>query len=462
MSLAVHAGGQLHLHPGPQTAFAKTPADIAFMGGAAGGGKSFALLYEFFRHMQNPDYRGVVFRGTTTEIKRPAGLWETAYDLFVPLGARPRESNQYLDFTWPSGARLQLSHLDKPATWQGAGVAYFGFDEATHFSARQFWYVALSRGRTLSGVRPYVRAGCNPDPDSFVRKLVDWWIGSDGYAIQARCGRLRWFYFIEDALFWYDTKQQAIDAHPDMRNPVTGDPIAPKSLTFIPAKLEDNPTLELANPEYRAGLMALDRVSQERLLKGNWDVRESAGEVFKREEAILVDEDEVPTKDKVTIRYFDKAGTKEGTGARTAGVRMSKDYSGRYWVEHAAAERLNPVERNIWMLNLAKADPKGTIFWTEQEPASSGKESAQQTVREFAPLECYYETSTGAKLDRARGLAGQWHSGNVFVKRASWTQEYLDEMDRFDGVHGLMDYADASSGAFHKLQGTGKTGSRRY
>lgn len=462
MAMALQAGGQLALHPGAQTRFAMTPSDLAVYGGAAGGGKSFGLLYEFFRHMQNPAYRGVIFRETTTEIKRPAGLWETAYDMFVPLGARPRESASYLDFTWPSGSKLQLSHLDKPASWQGSGVAYFGFDEITEFTARQFWYVALSRGRTLSGVRPYVRATCNPDPDSFVRELIDWWIGEEGFPIEPRCGRLRWFYRIEDRLYWYDQKQEAIDAHPEMRNPVNGEPIAPKSLTFIPAKLEDNPTLELANPEYRAGLMALDRVSQERLVKGNWNVRESAGEVFQRAKAVLVDREEVPADNKVTIRYFDKAGTKEGTGARTAAVRMSRDYQGRYWVEHTSAKRMNPVERNLWMLALAKGDPEGTVFWMEQEPASSGKESAQESVRQFAPLEAYYETSTGSKLERARGLAAQWHAGNVYVVKAGWTEGYLDEMDRFDGKHGLMDLVDASSGAFHKLATTGKTGSRRY
>ena len=59
-----------------------------------------------------------------------------------------------------------------------------------------------------------------------------------------------------------------------------GQPLPPKSLTFIPAKLEDNPALMAANPEYRASLLAMGTVERERLLHGNWRIRPEAGHVL--------------------------------------------------------------------------------------------------------------------------------------------------------------------------------------
>lgn len=70
-------------------------------------------------------------------------------------------------------------------------ICFIGFDELTHFSEAQFWYM-LSRNRSMSGVRPYVRATTNPDADSWVAKLIDWWIDDvSGYPIPERGGVVR-------------------------------------------------------------------------------------------------------------------------------------------------------------------------------------------------------------------------------------------------------------------------------
>lgn len=94
---------------GPQTAFLSTAADIAFYGGAAGGGKTFALLLEPLRHYDNPKFGAVIFRRTHPQIMNEGGLWDTSMDVYMPLGARPRES--LVDWTFPSGMEIGRAHV---------------------------------------------------------------------------------------------------------------------------------------------------------------------------------------------------------------------------------------------------------------------------------------------------------------------------------------------------------------
>src|SRR5690606_17779891 len=137
--------------------------------------------------------------------------------------------------------RIEFRHLQRDDTvheHQGRQYAFIGFDELTHFTERQFWYM-VSRLRSTSGVKPYVRATCNPDPDSFVAKLVEWWIGPDGYPIPERSGVLRWFVRVDDELHWYDSEAEARAEHHEAE---------PLSLTFIASRPADNNALIAKDP----------------------------------------------------------------------------------------------------------------------------------------------------------------------------------------------------------------------
>ena len=95
------------------------------------------------------------------------------YSLFR---ARPREAQ--LEWIFPGGAKIKFAHLEYDSTvldWQGSALAFIGYDELTHFTEKQFFYM-LSRNRSTSGVRPYIRGTTNPDPDSWgsaIHRLVD-------------------------------------------------------------------------------------------------------------------------------------------------------------------------------------------------------------------------------------------------------------------------------------------------
>ena len=89
---------------GPQERFVSCSADIAFYGGAAGGGKSYALLLDAARDVSNPNYGAVIFRRTTKQVTSEGGLWDTASTVYLLVGAKPNQSA--LTFTFPPGGRV--------------------------------------------------------------------------------------------------------------------------------------------------------------------------------------------------------------------------------------------------------------------------------------------------------------------------------------------------------------------
>ncbi len=164
--VAPTAAPALVLRPqaGPQERYLASSADIAIYGGAAGGGKSWALLLEPLRHVANPRFGATFFRQNTTQIRAQGGLWDESATLYGPLGATPRE--QLLDWTFPSGAHIKFAHMQYESTkyeYQGAQIPLINWDELTHFSDAHpqplhVWGAALrardvqSRRRLVGGV----------------------------------------------------------------------------------------------------------------------------------------------------------------------------------------------------------------------------------------------------------------------------------------------------------------------
>ena len=104
-------------------------------------------MLEPLRHIANPGFGAVIFRRTLADQKKQGSLWDTSLPLYGSLGARPRQDN--LSWTFPKGAKITFGHLEHETTvldWQGAQLAFIGFDELTHFSRQQFFYM-LSRNR---------------------------------------------------------------------------------------------------------------------------------------------------------------------------------------------------------------------------------------------------------------------------------------------------------------------------
>ena len=277
---------------GPQERFLATPADICIYGGAAGGGKTFGLLLEPLRHMKNKDFNSIIFRRDYTQVTSPGGLWDSSKKIYSYVkGCYPLKTPK-LHWNFQSGASVNFAHLGNDEdclSWQGSQVTMIGFDELTHFSEYQFFYM-LSRNRTDSGVAPYVRATCNPDADSWVAEFIKWWIDPDtGYPIPERSGKIRWMVRLNEVIYWFDTRQEAIDAAIENGMDYEKAVIMAKSVTFIASTLQDNKILMKNDPGYMANLMAMALVERERLLYGNWKIKAAAGLMFKRTKVNLLE-----------------------------------------------------------------------------------------------------------------------------------------------------------------------------
>lgn len=261
-------------------------ADIVIGGGAAGVGKTFALLLEFIRHLNNPKWGGVIFRRTSPQIRLEGGLWDTSTALYPLLNATPKETT--LEWFFPKGAKLKFSHLEYEKNildWQGSQIPFIGFDELTHFSEKMFFYL-LSRNRSMCGVKPYVRATCNPDPDSWVAKLIEWWIDQDtGFPIPERDGVVRYFIKNDNQYIWGDSKQEVIElSMPILKDAIEKSGINPesfvKSLTFVSGSIYHNKELLKVNPEYLGNLMAQDEATKNALLHGNWKMMLNENDIY--------------------------------------------------------------------------------------------------------------------------------------------------------------------------------------
>jgi len=445
---------ELRPQAGPQEAFLSTEADIAIYGGAAGGGKSFALLLEPIRHMNNSEFKGVIFRRETPMITNPGGLWDESMKVYKPIGAHEVMGRR--EWFFSSGMSLKFSHLQLEAdkyNWQGSQIAFLGFDEITHFTETQFFYM-LSRVRSLSGVPGYVRGTCNPDPDSWVAKFIEWWIDQDeksptyGLAIPERAGKLRWFIRIDDQMIWADDKEELEFIYGEdfiKENP-------PMSVTFIPAKITDNKILMQKDPAYMAKLNALSRVDRARLKGGNWKVRASAGNVFRKSWFQIVDA--APVNVRRRIRYWDRASTPVSEQNKdpdwTRGVKMSMDHTGNIYVEHVEGIRGTPNEVERCIVNTAAQDGKSCAIGIERDPGSAGKMESNYYVRLLAGYEVKEYSATKDKQTRAKPFSSQAEARNVFLVRGPWNDAYLDELEIFpQGAHD--DQVDASSGAFNDL-----------
>lgn len=440
--------------PGPQEMFLSTPVDIAFYGGAAGGGKTYALLMECLRHINNKHFGATIFRRNSNQIKNEGGLWDNAKQMYMPIGGIPLE-NPRPTIRFKSGAKITFAHLqyeNDKFGYQGAQIPLIGFDEITHFTASQFWYM-LSRNRSTCGVRPYIRGTTNPDADSWVAKFIQWyWDPETGYAIPERSGKIRYFTRMGDDIIWGDNPDDVVKQSPDII------PEQVKSFTFIASKLSDNKILMEKDPGYLGALRAQGKVERERLENGNWLIRPAAGEYFKRSQVEVVKA--IPHNVVEWVRSWDLAATVPSSANpdpdATAGVLMGRLDNGMFIVadvkrEQVTAHEVRNLTRNTAVIDSAKH--KYIRITVPQDPGQAGKEQAASYIKHLAGFNVTTIRPSGNKVTRAEPFSAQWQAGNVLVLAGDWNERYFSELEAFpESVHD--DMVDASSDAFNTLATT--------
>jgi len=460
---------------GPQELFLSLDCDIIVYGGSAGSGKSFALILDPTRNIAIRGYEALLLRRQSTQITSGGGLWDTSSMVYPDLGGDQKLSPRPT-WTFPSGAKITFSHLQHEKSvkaWDGAQLAMIGFDELQHFSSTQFWYM-LSRNRSTCGVKSYIRATCNPDPDSFLLTLLDWWIDDEGYPIKERSGVIRWILRIGGEVLWFDSYEEARKVYPTQIAPWKirqdsnvwrkGNPdndnkpwaYDPKSFTFISAQLQDNKTLMKLDPSYLGNLSAMFEYERKRLLLGNWHARPQAGELFKTTYWNYVEAEDMPPLKhfKKIVRYWDKAGTLPSDVTPdpdyTVGALIGIDRQDKIYVMDVRRGRLEPADVEKLVKETAEADGHDVAIWIERDPGSAGKSEASLYTRLLMGHDVHTNNKRTSKLAYWRPFASQVKGGNVNIVRGTWNRAFVDELAGVtDGTQTSHDdQADASSGGF--------------
>lgn len=386
----------------------------------------------------------MIFRRTTPMIRAGGGLWDESLKLYTGR-AEPKGSS--LEWTFPCmGAknpnRLKFAHLEyekNAQDYQGAQLCLIMFDELTHFTEKQFWYLT-SRNRSVCGVDPYIRGTCNPDPDSWLivgddgwgSGIMGWWIDQKtGYPIPKRSGVIRWFVRVNNKIIWGDSAEELKAKDPEL---------IPKSFTFISAKLSDNPLLMEADPGYRSKLLALPEVEKERLLNGNWKIRPAGGNVFKREWfRHLISE---PILQQMQFTY--KIGSWDTAFAvDKEGKTNDPDYSvyGLWGVTPKGFVLLDRFKEKLEYPDLLQTAYNTYLRDRPNALLIENKASGQSLIQSLrscgTPIPLVEINPVGTKLDRAYQTVPFFAAGMVyFPEGAYWLHDYTEEMVSFpDAAH---------------------------
>lgn len=379
-----------------QLAFLLLGSEEALYGGAAGGGKSDALLMAALQYVHIPGYEALILRRTFRQLSLPDAIMDRAKKWLIGKGPIWREGSKTFEF--PSGARISFGYLANDAdleNYQGSAYQFVGFDELTQFTAHQYSYM-FSRLRRLKGVQiPLrIRGATNP--------------GGVGH---------QW---VKDRF---------------VRPRVADRP-------YIPALMGENPGLDVE--AYRQSLSRLvDTVTQKQLELGDWDI-ERGGNYFQRSDFIIDSLRKLGGRPMRWVRVWDLAGTEPSEENPdpdyTAGVLIGSDGANVYIrdIKHA---RLSPKKVERMITRTAKIDGPEVEIWIEQEPGSAGKTVVNHyrqtvlrgyTVRAFNPKT--------KKKERAKPFSAAVEGGDVILIGEGWDKtSFIDEAVLFDGTEKTHD-----------------------
>ena len=397
-----------------QKVFLRTNSIEALFGGAAGGGKSSALLMAALQYVDVPNYSAILFRRTFADLALPGALMDRFKTWMSQYDDVHWNANSYVA-TFPSGARISFGYLNNTndyLRYKGSEFQFIGMDEVTEIREADYRYLFSRLRRPASGplssVPLRMRAASNPAPN---------WV------------RQR---------FIVEGKQQ--------------------NRIFVPSLLTDNPGIDAES--YRQALSALDPVERQRLEFGDW-WSTTLGSLFDRTHFVLIDPVDVPqvTSSARAVRFWDLAATEPSPSNPdpdwTVGTLMLFDQGIAYVLD---VRRIRAKGEKVEQLiaQTAYEDGHAVSIRMEQEPGSSGKALIDQYARYVVPgYDLIGLRSTGDKITRARPFSAAVANGNVRVVRGPWLTDWLDEFSSFPEACTHDDQVDSAVGAFTYLAGLG-------
>lgn len=422
-------------NPGPQTRFLALGCFEALYGGAAGGGKSDALLVDAIRGVgrgYGRNYAALLLRREFPDLEM--SLMRRAHVLYPRIGGTWKGDTK----TWlfPQKETVRFGHAQHELDvhqYQGAEFQYVGFDEVTSFTEYQYKYL-ISRLRSSVGIKCRLRGATNPGGKGheWVFKRFAPWLD---IASPVRSAPGSVLYFRRDA----DGAEHVASRGDD----------GALGRTFVPARLSDNPFLA-SDGVYARALDELDPLTREQLKNGNWLARAAAGLFFKRGWFGFVDA--APAIGK-RIRYWDRAATEATDGKDpdwTVGVKLCITPDRLVYVEDVVRFRGNPNEVENTIRATAELDGKSVQVGIEQDPGQAGKFEVAYYIKALSGWNVRAYPATKSKEVRAGPVSSQATAGNVKIVRAVWNDALISELEQFpEGNHD--DQVDALSGGYSAL-----------
>lgn len=397
-----------------QKVFLRTNSLEALFGGAAGGGKSSALLMAAMQYLDVPNYSAILFRRTFADLSLPGALMDRFRNWISGYDEVHWNSNTYVA-TFPSGARISFGYLNNQndyLRYKGSEFQFIGMDEVTEIRENDYRYLfsRLRRPATgpLSKIPLRMRAASNPAPN---------WVRQRFIVEGQSTGRV-----------------------------------------FVPSKLTDNPGIDAFS--YRQALASLDPIERRRLEEGDWWAT-TLGTMFDRTSFIVIDPNEVPKVGPTAraCRFWDLAATEPSSSNPdpdwTVGTLMLFE-NGIAYVLDVKKARVKGEKVEQLIAQTAAEDGPAVAVRMEQEPGSSGKALVDQYSRYVLPgYDFMGIRSTGDKITRARPFAAAAANGNVRLVRAPWLTDWMDEMSSFPEAANHDDQVDSVVGAYTFLAGLG-------
>ncbi|HPM23243.1 MAG TPA: terminase family protein [Phycisphaerae bacterium] len=381
-------------------------------GGAAGGGKSDALLIDAWCLQHggplNPNHRAVIFRRNYKDLRDLIDRAEVLYPKFIE-GAK--YNAQELVWETPAGAKLEFGYLENDRDrfkYRGRAWNYIAFEELTTWPTEKCWVYLGTRCRTTDRSLPqYLRATTNPDGPGQRWVMERWGINPEGDATRIE----------------REVNFELADGTFEKRTIVR---------SFIPALLKDNPHLK--GTGYRETLMDMPPEEREALLEGKWTGNRVHGAIYLREMQAVRSQGRIkkslPILTDVPVNTFWDMGWND---ANAVWCHQYAALENRFL--HCHQQSGLTLQARVAYLQ-AWAAEKGVVFGTHYLPHDAEKHSEQtgksavQLLREIWPGQRF------VVVDRTPSVATAISS----QCRPAFANCYFDEEECSDGIAALDAY----------------------
>ena len=329
-------------------------------GGAAGGGKSDALLIDALCiHLsghQNRSHRAVLSRKSFPDLK---DLIDRSQDLYKAVDPDATYNQQTHTWTFSSGAKVEFAYLQNDRDrfkYRGRAWNYIGFDELTLWATPKCYEYLFSRCRTTDPTLPcYVRATTNPDGPGQKWVMERFAIGVEGLAsIQT----------IE--------VEFEVAANDDDGNLIAQYETRTITRRFIPAKLSDNP--HLIGSGYRERLLQMPPEERDNLLMGRWTGNRVQGAIYVHQMQAMRSEGRIkklPILTDVPVNTFWDMGWNDANAVLFHQYAASEN---RFL--HAHEQSGLTLQKRVAYLQAWQAE-KGVVYGTHYLPHDAEHESEE-------------------------------------------------------------------------------------